>query len=238
MEKKISVIIPTMWRANPFLFKMLKNMDSCEEVGEIIIIDNDKKNTPENIQSLSSKIIHYPSDKNLYFNPSVNLGVSMAKYDLFCILNDDVIFDPRAFKFIVDNMTEDMGMVSPLMDYFNRVEENESLIKNLHLVPMHKSRDGFGCVMFLYKKNFVRIPDEIVFHHGDEFMLRMQTKNNRVNYSLHNWVILTPMRVTTNSVPEIREIIMKDWSVVGKVFDEYGISYPTDNPNDTPIIGH
>lgn len=229
----ISVVIPTMWRANQFLFPMLQYLDLVKEVGEVIIIDNDKQYYPDSLMDYCRKISYYENEKNIYFNPSVNLGFSLAKHDIVCILNDDVIFDPRIFKYISENMTEDMGLVTPLSDYFNKPLDGEFDYSKLFMTSIIQ-KDGFGCVMFLHKKNFVEIPSELTQHFGDAFMLATQVKNGRENFTLHNWNVYTPMRVTTFAVPEIVDIIKKDWSVALSVFEKNGLPAPF-SPWDSPI---
>jgi hypothetical protein len=76
----------------------------------------------------------------------------------------------------------------------------------------------------LRKENFTNIAPEIVQHWGDVFMYRMHEKLGRVNQTLHNWVVATPMRVTTAAVPEIGGIIQKDWEVAESVFNKYGLT--------------
>lgn len=224
MEKKISIIIPTMWMANNYLLQMLKFMDKDENIGEVIIIDNKPENCPDLSEYISKdKLVYYTAGKNLYYNPSMNIGASMSKYDIICLLNDDVIFDPFIFKFICENLTEEMGMITPSPVYFNRGSENPTLVKNLELRKLEKLEDGMGCAMFLYRKNYATIPEELTHHFGDGFVLFSQIKNNRTNYTLHNWVIITPMRVTTNAVPEVQAVIAKDWRVVDEVFARYGM---------------
>lgn len=236
MEKKISVIMPTMWKVNQYMFPMLKILQDSPNIGEVILIDNNKEQCPkENLMKMCSKIVYFPSEQNLYYNLSMNFGVTKASYDLILLLNDDVIFDPKIFEYIVNNLTEEMGIIAPLSDYFNRGNENPILIKNLNLQPL-VVKDGMGCSMFMHKNNYVKIPEELKMHFGDDFLFKMQTKNNRKNYNLHNWVVMTPMRGTTNAVPALREVIQNDWKIVRDIFPKYGLPSPI-SEHDRPIIG-
>jgi hypothetical protein len=199
---------------------MLNILQESDVVGEVILIDNNKQDCPLSLTEICNKIVYVACKENLYFNLSMNLGVSKAKYDLLLLLSDDVIFDPKILKFIAENLTEKIGMIAPLSDYFNRGHENLELIKSLNLQPL-VIKDGMGCAMFMHKNNYVNIPEELKMHFGDEFLLRMQTKNNRQNYNLHNWVVVTPMRVTTNVVSSAKEVIINDWKIVREVFAQY-----------------
>lgn len=224
MEKMISVIVPTMWKANYFFFNMLNILQASDYVKEVIIIDNNPNERPKEDIEKYGKVTVFTSGKNLYFNKAINVGVELSTEEILCFLNDDVIFDIRVFEFVSKNIKKEHGMISPHPKYFNRINENQELIKELKLEPTEKELDGFGCVMFVLKENFVKIPTKLVFHWGDVFMYRMHEKLGRVNQTLHNWVVATPMRVTTSLVPGIREIIEKDWEIAESVFNEYGLT--------------
>lgn len=88
-----SVIIPTMWRIKEFLSD-LHELNSCENVGEIILINNNIEMTPDSFSVQNySKLIEIKPPKNMYINPSWNLGVRCAKYNKIAIKNDDTFFD-------------------------------------------------------------------------------------------------------------------------------------------------
>ena len=88
-----SVIIPTMWRVSEFL-NDLRSLNECELVGEIILINNDIKMTPDSFSIQNySKLIEIKTPKNMYVNPAWNLGVRCAKYNKIAIKNDDTFFD-------------------------------------------------------------------------------------------------------------------------------------------------
>jgi len=224
MEKMISVIVPTMWKANYFFFNMLQILEASDYVKEVIIIDNNPNECPKEEIQKFSKITLFTAGKNLYFNRAINVGVELSSEEILCFLNDDVIFDMKVLEFVSKNIQKEHGMISPHPKYFNRINENQELIKVLKLEPTKKELDGFGCTMFVLRENFVRIPQEIVFHWGDVFMYRMHEKLGRVNQTLHNWVVATPMRVTTAAVPEIGDIIKRDWEVAESVFNKYGLT--------------
>ena len=220
----ISVIVPTMWKANYFFFNMLQILEASDYVKEVIIIDNNPNECPKEEIQKFSKITLFTAGKNLYFNRAINVGVELSSEEILCFLNDDVIFDMKVLEFVSKNIQKEHGMISPHPKYFNRINENQELIKVLKLEPTKKELDGFGCTMFVLRENFVRIPQEIVFHWGDVFMYRMHEKLGRVNQTLHNWVVATPMRVTTAAVPEIGDIIKRDWEVAESVFNKYGLT--------------
>ena len=233
MAKVISVIVPTMWKANSIFFKMLPLLEWSYAVGEVIIIDNNTAETPHEELKKYNKILRLPMEKNLYCNPSFNLGVKVASNELICLLNDDAVFDPRIFEYISTNMNKECGLITPHAKYFNRGSENAELMTKLELLPverfpdgMVKNHDGFAVCMFLNREHYETIPDELVHHFGDTFISLMQDKRGRQNYTLHNWTVMTPMRMTTSVVPEIGEIINKDWEKAPAVFERHGLPNP------------
>jgi glycosyltransferase involved in cell wall biosynthesis len=230
-----------MWKANRYFFTMLPLIISCDSVEEIIIINNNSAETPDNDLLKNEKVIIHDSGRNLYFNRSMNLGAEIASSEILCLLNDDVIFDPAIFRVIASAYSqglaeqEKVGMIYPHPSFFNRANENAELIQKLTLVECKKRLDGFGCCMFVSKNNYVPIPDELVQHFGDVWLDKNQIKNGRKNYWLYNWVIVTEMRVTTSVVPEIRGIIENDWKIAKSVFDKYEVEIE-DDTETSPVF--
>jgi GT2 family glycosyltransferase len=232
--QKISVIVPTMWRANDFFSRMISFVIDSPFVCELIIIDNDSKLRPNDFDFSSEKIRILDFGENLFFNKSMNVGVENSTGDIVCLLNDDVIFDPLIFQAISQNFDkETMGMIFPHPTYFNRGKENLDLIQKLTFVECQQPLDGFGCCMFIHKDNYDPVPEEFVHHFGDVFYYEMMKKKNKKNYFLHNWVILTPMRVTTEVIVEAQQKILKDWEIASEVLARYGIQW---NSNDRPVF--
>lgn len=233
---KVSVIVPTMWRANDFFSRMLPMVVGSPYVGEIIIIDNDSSRRPTEIDLTSEKIKILDYGKNLFYNKSMNVGVENSTCELLCLANDDIIFDPAIFGALCQNFDkETMGMIFPHPAYLNRGNENLELIKKLTLVEAERPLDGFGCCMFIHKDNYLPVPSELVHHFGDVFYFETMKKNNKKNYFLHNWVVVTPMRVTTAVIPEVKEIVYNDWKIAKDVLAKHGIEID-DPSNDRPVF--
>lgn len=236
---RFSVVVPTMWMANEFFLPMLNLLKSCEEIGEVIIIDNNSKERPKDEILNHEKIKILDFGKNLYYNKSMNIGAQESKFEILCLMNDDVIFDPFTFKVLAYSFTNSpelkktIGMIYPHPDFFNRFTENQELAKNLKLVECVKRLDGFGCCMFILKEHYISIPEELVFHFGDVWLDKTQIKYGRKNYWLYNWVLGTKMRTTTEKVPEIKDIIINDWKIANEVFAKHQVELE-DHSNDRP----
>lgn len=227
---KFSVVIPTMWMANLFFLPMLKNLVKREEVGEVIIIDNNFVNRPNDKILNHEKINLVDFGKNIYYNKSMNVGVEKAKFELLCLMNDDIVFDTIIFKVvshIITNKSElqnIIGMIYPHPELFNKFDLGQSnLIKELKLVDCVQRIDGFGCCMIMLKSRYVPIPQELVQHFGDVWLHNNQLKNGKKNFWLYNWIVGTKMRTTTEKVPEIKDVIANDWKIANKTFSDHGI---------------
>lgn len=96
----ISVIIPTLQKAQDILIKLINSLDCDKSVSEIIVIDNSLKGLEHNSKKL--KVI-IPSE-NLFVNPSWNLGVKEAKNELVALLNDDIIIPDGFCSRIAEKM--------------------------------------------------------------------------------------------------------------------------------------
>jgi len=66
-------------------------------IGEIIVIDNAPNKTDQEIFKLE-KVRYFAQTKNLYVNPSWNLGVELSNFNILCLYSDDVYFDSKCIE--------------------------------------------------------------------------------------------------------------------------------------------
>ena len=100
---KYSVIIPTLWKSDRTK-KLLSDLNECEYVDEIIIIDNTGTEERDILPTIYPKLRMVSKGKNIYVNPAWNLGVELAKNDLIALVNDDINFDTNVFGVIDENI--------------------------------------------------------------------------------------------------------------------------------------
>lgn len=168
-----TVIIPTIWKANTFE-KQLIELCNCKFIDEIILINNNKDNTP-NIDILNNiKILHIKPDKNLIVNPSWNIGVKLSKNNNICLLNDDILFDINLFEFMLKHKDKTLCGIS--MDNC----EGE-----FRLVEANTRTHCFGCMMFLRKDSYNIIPDNLLLLYGDDYLFHKNIKNGNKNYYIY-----------------------------------------------------
>lgn len=179
----ISVIIPTMFKVGR-LYKTLLELSDCEEVGEIILIDN----TPNQATLNVPKLIHICEGRNTYVNPAWNKGAKMAKFDKLCFMNDDLWFDFSYLKQISNYITEDVRMIGMAPFYeqlsynYRMPGENFNVIKiDPHFSDnlIHRP-DAFACCFFIHKNNYVEIPDELKIWCGDDWLFYQDRNANRL----------------------------------------------------------
>jgi hypothetical protein len=175
----ISVIIPTLWKSEGFIDRLVQ-ISNIDLVGEIILIDN----APQEIDiSYIPKLNHIKESENIFVLPAWNKGVSLAKYDKLLIVNDDVETDWNVINLVYPHITEDKGIIgaggkcwdNPQGEF--RIEEIDSLIA------------CYACLFFIHKNSYIFVPHEFKIHYGDNWLFNQIKKIGKSNYSIEGWVM-------------------------------------------------
>jgi hypothetical protein len=188
-----SVIIPTLWKCDR-LEETLIELNNNPIIGEIILIDNSGvKHDLSNLEKLN----YILEEENTFVNPAWNLGVELAKNNLVCLCNDDIIFDPKLFE-IISNQKLEKQIIGCHFDCFNGFSQD------FHLINGHSIGDGWGCLLFFQKKYFVPIPNSYKIWCGDDWLVShfLFTKSLK-------WTILKKMRESSN-LPNLNSISIQD----------------------------
>ena len=210
--EKISVIIPTIWKANNYLRRSLQDLDKEYLVEEIIVINNNKEETPNWIKE-NKKVKLIDPGERLYFNKSVNLGVDLCKNDICCALNDDVIIVNRnIFKYISEQLKHEFGAIFISKNSINA----HGVDLSIELKKISGIEHGNGMLFFLRKSSFVKIPEKIVHHHGDGFIAAINKLQKKQNYTIQGFKIRTK---ESASQKYAEEVISNDWRIYKEVFD-------------------
>lgn len=210
----LSVVIPTMWRSESFL-DMLEMIVNCKHVDEIIIIDNEKESTPDHEVLNNSKIVFYKSNSNLFVNPSWNLGAKLAKNDLLCFCQDDIVFDTRVFEKTISlyETNHDVGVVGSLVSYAHEESYEDKYYEfyadgKIDFVSNRESdinkrppSTGCGNLFFVKKCDWIHIPEKIKIFHG-EVLLWNHYNEIKENYIITNFDIKTKWHTTWNYLHE------------------------------------
>jgi hypothetical protein len=169
--------------------KLIADLQGCEYVGEIIVIDNSGLYVP-----IYDKEIVYKPGRNIYVNPAWNLGVTMATFENVCICNDDVNFDTSVFEFMATRCQGVIGMDTD--NYYNSGV--------LQISSITERNWGWGCVIFTTRSDYKMIPEQLLIACGDDYLIK-HTKS----YKLSGLRVITKVSTTSLS-PEFLPIQARD----------------------------
>jgi hypothetical protein len=189
---KFSVVIPTMWKYDPFV-KFLTQLVACETVDEIILINNDNSRRPQSHILDHKKIKFYDFGRNIFVNPAWNFGVHISQNNSVCLLNDDIVFDIKLFDRIGTILNENTGVVG--------IDSGTTFTNgNINIIPLQNERPyGFGCLMYIQKSWWIDIPDNLNIFYGDDWIFNTCKNRNLINYVITNITHYTPYSVTSGS---------------------------------------
>ena len=208
-----SIIIPTLLKDTEVLNKLLSQLNECNSVGEIIVIDN----SCSSFKSEFSKVkVHVPKE-NLYVNPAWNLGIKLSSVECkyFGILNDDIIFQKNLFDQVLDfleNSSDNVGLIgidctiSTPKAQFNTYP-NDTVV---NIVETSKLEGFFGSAFFGYKKNYFEIPNEMKIFYGDHFLFTKNIQLGYKNYKITNVGVKHLESLSSHSSPVFAKIFRKD----------------------------
>jgi hypothetical protein len=194
---KYSIIIPTLWKSKR-TDKLLKDLEDCIYVDEIIIIDN--ASIYETDRTIG-KIRMVSKGENIYVNPAWNLGIKIAKNDLVALVNDDINFDTTIFGVITKDILSEFGIIGQSEFNYKVNNSDEPILEKW----TGKVRDwGWGCLIMFDKQNWIDIPDDIKIWYGDDFIFKC---NPSTKSTLKNFNIETEMSTTSDET---------EWDVIKK----------------------
>ena len=196
VKPKFTIVVPTMWKYAPFK-DFLNELLACNDVGEVILIDNDPLNTPIDLPN-NSKLHYKTFGANIFVNPAWNWGVENAQYDYVCILNDDMKFDLNvldALRPILEDSNTGVVGITPGHEQYNQIPVTDG---KFEIIPWNQTihQFGYGCLMFINKKRWTPIPDNLLIYYGDYFIFDNYLFNDFTNYCIVNMHHYTPYAQT------------------------------------------
>ena len=204
---KYSVIIPTLWQSKR-IHKLLNDLIECETVGEIILVDNNRKYDKHYTSPLPKVKLIQP-ETNIYVNPAWNLGIKSSKFDCIALINDDINFNTAIFEVFNSELLLKFGIIGMGAGNYTLEEETEEI----QLEPWNfgVSDWGWGCLLFLHKSNWLEIPDELKVWDGDNFIKEVNPAPKAV---LRNFKVETEMSTTSDQ---------SEWDEVKKMDEKHYI---------------
>lgn len=200
----ISVIVPTMWKFEPFS-RFLNELVKIPVIGEIIIINNDVKSTPLHSVLNNPKIKMLNQKENIFVNPAWNLGVEASSNNLLCFLNDDVIADIKLFYKINEWLTDEMGVVGVRPEDPNQSNVRPFINGDIDIIEYSNdiSLYAFGTLFFIHRNNWVRIPESLRMGFGDNWVFDSQHFiKNKKNYLITNIFYYHAGQQTSKTFPD------------------------------------
>jgi hypothetical protein len=194
-----SVILPTMWYSKKIL-TIIQQFNDSKFINEIIVIDNNIKDSID--LTNYSKVIHIKNNSNIYVNPSWNLGISLSKNDRVILSNDDIIVY-EIDKLLSDENIHKYDLIG--LDNSNINKGNGINFRE----PNTAMEKGFGCFLFVNKKCYVNIPNEMKIWCGDNFLFK-KIKNKSM-FSSDN--IEIEFSKTIKNINNLHEIIDEDMKI-------------------------
>jgi len=221
----LSVVIPTMWQFEPFC-DFIEDVVQLPIVDEIIIINNLVEKTPNHSVLSNAKIKMHNTEKNIYTNPSWNLGVKLAQNKKVCVMNDDVIVDLKIFKRVHDHMTAEQGITAITIpreiydlhypDHDNIKDLNKLIVTGQLKIKKcfdQESNLGWGGLFFIHKDNWIDIHPDLLIMYGDTWVFDTQLRMGRMNYLVVDCFFYSPWNTTwskSNVVENVGEILNRE----------------------------
>jgi hypothetical protein len=175
---------------------LIEEFVSSELTNEIIIIDNNNSNSIELDNSLK-KIKIIKNKKNIYVNPSWNLGVELSQNDDIIISNDDLCIKKvdRILKKIKKSKFDLIGL------NLENINKSPDVIIDRKEGPMKK---GFGCFFYIRKKKYQPIDNDIKIWYGDNILHDSISNKGIISFNEID-IELSKTVKSTNNLIEILE---------------------------------
>ena len=189
----ISLIALTMWRYPPFL-DFLEYVIELPVIGEVILINNNARETPDHRVLKHPKLRMQSFEENIFVCPAWNLAVKMSKFDRICFLNDDVIVDLKIF--LAANRFMDTNKEFGCLGIEPGVKPDQHKVTDgvLEIVEWKDVENayGFAWIFFMLKENYIETPEEIKLFYSDTINLVGQSIRKKINYFVRNCFFYTP----------------------------------------------
>jgi GT2 family glycosyltransferase len=198
VERKFSIIIPTMFRRVDILNQLLETLYSDPAVHEVILINNCELSYRLPIIPLNNKLVIVSKGRNLYVNPSWNLGVTLASQDYIAILNDDIVISDKLFTGVCQVDFEKIGILGachPMIEEVNN--PTRFATPSFEILGARIRPWGFGIFMAMKKSDYVKIPEDMLIWCGDDYLFHTIAKSGKMN-ALMGSPIKTKMSATSD----------------------------------------
>jgi hypothetical protein len=195
----ISFIIPTIYKS-PRLIQLLYDLNSCDYVSEVLVIEDAPSNGMLN-NLILEKVKVIPFTEKRYCNGAWNYGISQVKNYYYALCNDDINFNPKIIIDVINFYKQhpQTGFIGMHPSQFET--QIEPFIYGFERKQNVDAVNGWGCLIFNHKLNDVIIPNDLKHWCGDTYYLNY---SKFPNYSYLGEKIYTEM--STSLSPEVLKI--------------------------------
>lgn len=171
---------------------------------ELILIDNGRK-----FRRVSDpRLTLVRAGQNLLVNPSWNLGVALARNDVVCLLNDDLVVD---LDFLLTAWTS----LKPRGEW-GVVGLGNCEVSGLDIEPVDVRHAGFGCMLLARKSAWQPIPSCIKVFYGDDWLFWRARVSGKQNYAFHGLGVSGRMSLTSS---DFGQFMISDHEAFAKLLD-------------------
>ena len=216
----VSVIIPTLQKDRANLDLLVQTLADDAAVSEILLIDN----SCQGYMASSEKVRVILPERNLFVNPSLNLGVREAKNDLFEYFNDDVLVCENFCSKVQQLISREHSFGSLIMAMTSIVNtkrlalpsETDFRVVPVEALPDKYAGQVYSCIMFSRKKIWKDIPEHIKVLCGDDFIIQNCRENGYGVFSLHDAIVFHLGSLSTSN-PKLHKIVVADILAYAKI---------------------
>jgi glycosyltransferase involved in cell wall biosynthesis len=199
MERKFSVIIPTMFYRSDILCELLETLYADTSVYQVIVINNLELGSIIPKLPINDKLLMCSKGRNLYVNPSWNLGVTLASEDYIALLNDDIVIPDKLFTGVSQIDFDSIGILGACHPMIEQVENPKKFAVPSFELMMARIRPwGFGIFMAMKKSTYKMIPEEMLIWCGDDYLFHQTALSGKPNV-LIGCPIKTKMSATSDN---------------------------------------
>lgn len=196
-----------MFRRPDILSQLLENLYQDPMVEEIILINNCSLSDKIPGIPLNNKLLIVSRGRNLYVNPSWNLGVELSTQDYIAILNDDIIISDKLFTGVCQLDFDTIGILGACHPMIEETDNPTRFsIASFEILGARIRPWGFGIFMAMKKSDYVKIPEDMLIWCGDDYLFHNIAKKGKIN-TLLGATIKTKMSATSDdkSFDEIKD---------------------------------
>lgn len=224
----IDIIIPTLLSGDRSILEWtLDQANKSPVVKNIIVVDNTETGS---FTSSLDKVIVLSNKKNLFVNPSWNLGMEHVTSEYYMICNDDILSSTAIYNITNEALSDESiglltfrtierGDINSYVREMSNIKHND--IKHSVDIP-NDGRQGW--IMAGRVSQWVPIPKDLLIWCGDDFIYRL-IKQRGLKCVIFDYPVVHHKNTTINKVRNnvnIKPILENDKRVWDKIKNNIG----------------